>query len=86
MRFADNAIYHCNVALLAQYFCPLFLHQRDLAYLLGLLEKGTIDPVVRDRLALGKVAKAQALLEAKRIQGYLVCEPWIKSKGRAVYL
>ena len=85
MRFADNAINHCNVALLAQYFCPLFL-QRDLAYLLELLEKGTIDPVVRDRLALGKVAKAQALLEAKRIQGYLVCEPWIKSKGRAVYL
>ena len=45
-----------------------------------------IKPVVRDVLPLSKVARAQGLLESKRVDGYLVCEPWIKSKNRAVYL
>jgi hypothetical protein len=45
-----------------------------------------IKPVVRDVLTLAKVARAQRLLESKRVDGYLVCEPWIKSKNRAVYL
>jgi NADPH:quinone reductase-like Zn-dependent oxidoreductase len=61
-------------------------YQRDLEYLLRLLQKEMIDPVIRDILPLGKVAKAQAVLQERRIQGYLVCEPWIKSKSRAVHL
>jgi D-arabinose 1-dehydrogenase-like Zn-dependent alcohol dehydrogenase len=81
MRFIAGMLF-----VLLNILFPYLCHQRDLEYLLGLLKKGTINPVVRDRLALGKVAKAQALLEDKRIQGYLVCEPWIKSKSRAVYL
>jgi hypothetical protein len=35
---------------------------------------------------LNKVAKAQELLELKRLPGFLVCEPWMMSKKRAVYL
>ena len=64
----------------------LMIIQNDLEYLLRLLEHELIKPIVRDVLPLAKVARAQELLETKRVDGFLVCEPWIKSKSRAVYL
>lgn len=63
-----------------------FSSKNDLEYLMRLLEQELIKPVVRDVLPLSKVARAQTLLETRRVEGYLVCEPWIKSKSRAVYL
>jgi NADPH:quinone reductase-like Zn-dependent oxidoreductase len=60
--------------------------KRDLTHLLKLLERGLLKPNVLDRIALTKVAKAHELLESKRLSGFLVCEPWLRSKKRAVYL
>jgi NADPH:quinone reductase-like Zn-dependent oxidoreductase len=64
----------------------LELCKKDLRHLLMLLEKGKINPKVLDRIALGKVARAQEVLESKRLPGFLVCEPWMRTKQRAVYL
>jgi len=64
----------------------LELCKSDLSHLLNLLERGVVNPEVLDRLPLNKVAKAQDLLESKRLPGFLVCEPWMRSKKRAVYL
>lgn len=60
--------------------------KRDLSHLISLLEKGAIKPRVLDRVPLNKVARAHEILDSKRLQGHLVCEPWIKSMQRAVYL
>jgi hypothetical protein len=49
---------------------------------MGLLQAGVISPRVLDRVSLKKVAKIQAVLDEKRIQGFIVCEPWIKSMSR----
>eukprot|EP00545_Synedropsis_sp_CCMP1620_P000191 CAMPEP_0119026600 /NCGR_PEP_ID=MMETSP1176-20130426/35742_1 /TAXON_ID=265551 /ORGANISM="Synedropsis recta cf, Strain CCMP1620" /LENGTH=1036 /DNA_ID=CAMNT_0006982347 /DNA_START=8 /DNA_END=3115 /DNA_ORIENTATION=+ len=53
--------------------------KRDLSHLLKLLQKKDIAPKILDRVPLYKVAKAQQVLDQKRLQGFLVCEPWIKS-------
>jgi NADPH:quinone reductase-like Zn-dependent oxidoreductase len=60
--------------------------KKDLTHLLKLLERGAIQPTVLDRIALNKVPRAHELLESKRLSGFLVCEPWIRSKKRAVYV
>jgi len=64
----------------------LDLCKRDLSHLLKLLELKVIKPEVLDRISLNKVAKAHELIETKRLPGFLVCEPWMKTKKRAVYL
>lgn len=64
----------------------LNLCKRDLEHLLRLHLSGAIKPKVLDRLPLSKVGRAQELIETKRLAGFLVCEPWMKSKKRAVYL
>jgi len=64
----------------------LDLCKRDLSHLLKLLKCKSIRPEVLDRLPLNKVAKAHEMLETKRLPGFLVCEPWMKSKKRVVYL
>ena len=64
----------------------LDLCKKDLSYLLQLLEGNSIKPELLDRIPLSKVGKAHDLLETKRLPGFLVCEPWIKSKKHAVYL
>jgi len=60
--------------------------KRDLCHLINLLEKRVIKPKILDRMPLSKVAKAHEILNTKRLQGHLVCEPWMKSMQRAVYL
>ena len=60
--------------------------KRDLTHLLKLLDRGLLKPSVLDRIPLSKVGRAHELLEAKRLSGFLICEPWLKTKKRAVYL
>jgi len=60
--------------------------KRDLKHLLELLQLGTIKPNILDRLSLDKVAKAHVMLENKKVNGFLVCEPWMRGKKRAVFL
>ena len=60
--------------------------KKDLGHLVKLLEHGVVKPHILDRIALGKVARAHELIESKRLSGYLICEPWLRSKKRAVYL
>jgi NADPH:quinone reductase-like Zn-dependent oxidoreductase len=62
------------------------LCKKDLEHLVDLLGKEIIAPNVLDRIPLSKVARAQDMIEAKRLSGFLVCEPWIKSKSRAIRL
>jgi NADPH2:quinone reductase len=60
--------------------------KKDLAHLVKLLEMRAITPHVLDRIPLGKVARAQEIIESKRLSGFLVCEPWLLSKARAIRL
>jgi NADPH:quinone reductase-like Zn-dependent oxidoreductase len=70
-----------------QWAADLQKSKKDLAHLVKLLEKGTIKPNVLDRIPLNKVAKAQEMVESKRhASGFLVCEPWLRNKKRAVRL
>ena len=64
----------------------LDLCKRDLEHLLTLLQQGVVKPKILDRIPLEKVMRAHELLESKRLSGFLVCEPWMKSKKRALYL
>lgn len=58
----------------------------DLRQLLHMLEANQIEPNVLDRISLGKVARAQELVEPKRLPGFIVCEPWLVAKSRAIRL
>uniref|UniRef100_A0A7S0F6J1 Alcohol dehydrogenase-like C-terminal domain-containing protein n=1 Tax=Craspedostauros australis TaxID=1486917 RepID=A0A7S0F6J1_9STRA len=69
-----------------QWDTKLDVCQADLKHLLQLLAEGAIKPYVLDRIPLTKVPKAQEVLDSKRLAGHLVCEPWLKSKRRAVGL
>jgi NADPH:quinone reductase-like Zn-dependent oxidoreductase len=60
--------------------------KKDLAHLVKLLELRVVAPYVLDRIPLGKVARAQEIVETKRLSGFLVCEPWLLGKSRAIRL
>lgn len=61
--------------------------KKDLSHLVKLLERRAIKPNVLDRIPLNKVAKAQDMVESQRHpSGFLVCEPWLRNKKRAVRL
>jgi NADPH:quinone reductase-like Zn-dependent oxidoreductase len=77
--------YHCY-DVYEQWDRRLELCKRDLEHLLKLLQQGIIKPKILDRIPLSKVARAHELLETKRLSGFLICEPWMRSKKRAVYL
>ncbi len=53
------------------------LGKRDLEHLIGLLEYGRLKPNVLERVPLNKVAKVHAILESKKIPGFIVCSPWM---------
>lgn len=55
----------------------------DMMHLFGLLKKGLVEPPIADCLPLTKVPQAHKLFETKRIQGFFVCEPWLKKKQKA---
>jgi NADPH:quinone reductase-like Zn-dependent oxidoreductase len=58
----------------------------DLSFLVGLLSKGIIAPHIHHRISLRQVGKAQEMLESKQFSGFIVCEPWLVSKSRALRL
>ena len=62
-----------------------FSIKNDLHYIFALLSMGIIDPPIVDTFPLSKVSIAQKLCEARRVQGYLICEPWLKQKKKALY-
>jgi NADPH:quinone reductase-like Zn-dependent oxidoreductase len=55
----------------------------DMVHLFNLLRKGLVEPPIADCIPLSKVPQAQKIFESKRIQGYFVCEPWLKKKQKA---
>jgi NADPH:quinone reductase-like Zn-dependent oxidoreductase len=56
--------------------------KRDLTHLLKLLGDGSIQPNILESITLNKVARAQDLMEGKKVNGFLICEPWIKGKRK----
>ena len=57
---------------------PSLSPQNDLRYLFDMLHEGHVKPPIADCIPLAKVAETQKLLEAKRVQGFFVCKPWLK--------
>jgi NADPH:quinone reductase-like Zn-dependent oxidoreductase len=55
----------------------LKLCKRDLTHLVELLQKRVLCPDVLERIPLSKVAKAQSIVETKRLSGFIVCDPWL---------
>lgn len=60
--------------------------KKDLEHLVELLEATWIVPHILDRIPLSKVARAHEIIEVKNVPGFIVCEPWLVSKSRAVLL
>ena len=56
--------------------------KKDLTHLIGLLHKGVLKPKVLERIPLSKVSKAEDIIEARRLHGVIICEPWILEKQR----
>lgn len=60
--------------------------RRDLEHMFRLLEERQVVPNVIERIPLNKVSRAQDILQTKNVPGFIVCEPWLVSKSRAVML
>jgi len=58
--------------------------RKDLEHLLRLLELNRIHPEVLECIPLSKVAKAQFVLDNRRLVGHLVCAPWMKQTTNPV--
>jgi NADPH:quinone reductase-like Zn-dependent oxidoreductase len=58
----------------------------DLQHLVRLLQERSVLPYVLDRIPLTKVPRAHEMIELKKLPGFIVCEPWLVSKSRAVAL
>lgn len=56
--------------------------KRDLSHLLKLLVDGSIRPNILESIALNKVARAQDLISEKKLNGFIICEPWMKGKKK----
>ena len=52
--------------------------KKDIQHLFKLLEERHIAPEVLEHIPLSKVAKAQSIVESKRMFGHIVCKPWTK--------
>jgi NADPH:quinone reductase-like Zn-dependent oxidoreductase len=56
--------------------------KRDLSHLISLMSKGVLKPKILERISLSKVSKAEEIVEARRLHGVIICEPWIQEKQR----
>lgn len=56
--------------------------KRDLNHLISLLQRGVLKPKTLERIPLSKVGKAEDIIEAQRLHGVIICEPWVKNKRR----
>ena len=52
--------------------------KRDLSHLIDLLQSKALRPTVLERIPLAKVAKAQSIIESKRLPGFIICDPWVE--------
>ena len=57
---------------------------KDLQYLIHLLQQKRLTPKLLDRIPLSKVARAQQLIGSKQLSGFIICEPWLVAKSRAI--
>jgi hypothetical protein len=57
--------------------------KRDLNHILKLLQDGHLRPKVLERIPLNRVPKAQDLMEGKKLNGFIICEPWIKGRKKS---
>ena len=61
----------------APYFSNLASNtQHDIEYLMELLARRKINPVIEKRVTLDAVPFTQQQLEAGEIEGLVVCKPW----------
>jgi hypothetical protein len=56
--------------------------KRDLTHLVKLLFEGMINPKILDTIPLSKIPRAQDSLEAKKVSGFILCNPWLKTTQR----
>jgi len=68
----------CTYDIFESWEGNLSLCKNDLRYLFDMLHEGHVKPPIADCIPLTKVAETQKLLEAKRVQGFFVCKPWLK--------
>ena len=59
------------------------LSKQDLAHLFQMVKMGVIYPPIAELIPLNKVPHVHRLYESKRVQGYFVCEPWLRTKLKA---
>mmetsp|Transcript_32546 Transcript_32546/g.37028 ORF Transcript_32546/g.37028 Transcript_32546/m.37028 type:complete len:253 (+) Transcript_32546:1023-1781(+) len=79
---ANNQVFNYNV--FEKWDVDIELCKLDLDYLITLLSEGLLVPRILDRISLHKVKKAHEILEEKRLKGFLICEPFMKSKSRGL--
>jgi len=60
------------------------LCKNDLQHLIHALEQKRLAPKLLDRIPLSKVARAHQLIGSKQLPGYVICEPWLVAKSRAI--
>jgi NADPH:quinone reductase-like Zn-dependent oxidoreductase len=57
--------------------------KRDLTHLLKLMIDKCFKPTIVEKIPLNRVARAQDILETKKLNGFIVCEPWMATKQRS---
>jgi NADPH:quinone reductase-like Zn-dependent oxidoreductase len=57
--------------------------KRDLTHLLKLMIDKCFKPTIVEKIPLNRVARAQDILETKKLNGFIVCEPWMAPKQRS---
>lgn len=56
--------------------------KRDLNHIMKLLADDLLHPKILERIPLNRVPKAQDLMDGKKLNGFIVCEPWIKGRKK----
>jgi NADPH:quinone reductase-like Zn-dependent oxidoreductase len=57
--------------------------KRDLNHILKLVVSGSLQPKILERIPLSRVPKAHDLMEGKKLNGFIICEPWIKGRKKS---
>eukprot|EP00536_Pseudo-nitzschia_multiseries_P012916 jgi/Psemu1/309515/fgenesh1_kg.518_\ len=81
-KMADRAIYYNLFDTWGGDRSAKAMTRKDLEHLVQLLEIELINPEVARRFPLSRIAKAQHMLERKKISGdgHLICSPWLIEK------
>lgn len=59
--------------------------KRDLNHLMKLLKEGLLMPKIAERIPLNKVPKAHEYFDDRQVNGFVICEPWIKGKRKSAF-